>query len=130
MSPIVTTGDWMFLNRRKLLVSAAALGAASVLPSIARADDGDSIWDILSRNAMKKGVDPDKNTTAALQIIDTPEPILSFDTANNIQDAIAFYTQVVQQGGWTAPTRPTFNLSVGKSGGRAIIDLKRHLMLV
>src|ERR1700742_643201 len=58
----------MPLTRRKLLTSMTALGAAAAFPSLARADDsddGDSIWDILSRNARKKDVDPDKNTTAA-----------------------------------------------------------------
>src|SRR3569623_353885 len=121
----------MTLTRRKLLTSVAAFGAAAVLAPAARADDdeSDSIWDILQRNARMKSVDPDKNTTAALANIDTPEPILSFDTANNIQDAIAYYTQVVQAGGWDAPSRQTFGLSNGKDG-HAVIALKRHLIMV
>jgi len=117
----------MYLNRRKLLASAAALGLSALAPA-ARADEGDSIWDILARNSRKKDVDPNKNLASALSIIDTPEPILSFDTANNIQVAIAYYTQVVQQGGWQAPTRQTFGLAIGKDG-KAAIDLKRHLMI-
>jgi murein L,D-transpeptidase YcbB/YkuD len=120
----------MILTRRKLLASAAALGAAAAFaPGVRADDDSDSIWDILARNARMKEVDPNKNMTAALSIIDTPEPILSFDTANNIQTAIAYYSQVVQQGGWQPPTRQTYNLSNGKDG-RAVTDLKRHLMLV
>jgi len=121
----------MYLNRRKLLLSAAALGAAAAFPvaALAQDEESDSIWDILARNARKKDVDPDKNMTEAISIIDTPEPILSFDTANNIQNAIAYYTQVVQAGGWQPPSRQMFNLSNGKDG-RAVIDLKRHLMLV
>ena len=121
----------MHLNRRKLLTSAAALGAAALLPSWAFADDEeqDSIWDVLARNARKKDVNPDENLTKALSIIDTPEPILSFDTANNIAIAIQYYTQVVAQGGWEAPTRQTFGLANGKDG-KAVSTLKRHLMLV
>jgi murein L,D-transpeptidase YcbB/YkuD len=120
----------MILSRRKLLASAAAFGAAAAFATSPRADDdSDSIWDILAHNARMKEVDPDKNMTAALSIIDTPEPILSFDTANNIQTALAYYSQIVQQGGWQPPTRQTYNLSNGKDG-RAVTDLKRHLMLV
>jgi len=120
----------MPLTRRKLLASVAAIGMATAFAPAVRADDeNDSIWDILQHNARMKSVDPDKNTMAALATIDTPEPILSFDTANNIQDAIGYYTQVVQQGGWPVPSRQTFGLSNGKDG-HAVIDLKRHLILV
>lgn len=123
----------MLLNRRKLLTSAAALGLASAFATSAHAgsnstgDDSDSIWDILSRAKQAKANAPAKNA-AALQIIDTPEPILSFDTANNIQGAIAYYQQVVQAGGWQPASRQTFNLVLGKDE-RAVADLKRHLML-
>ncbi|HVY50838.1 MAG TPA: L,D-transpeptidase family protein [Devosia sp.] len=103
--------------------------SAAFAPAVRADDSSDSIWDILARNARKKQVDPDKNTAAALATIDTPEPILSFDTANNIQNAIAYYTQVVQQGGWQPPSRQTYNLQNGKDG-RVVTDLKRHLMLV
>ncbi len=119
----------MILNRRKLLTSAAAFGAVAAIPGLARADDEESIWDVLARNARKKDVNPEKNTVEALKIIDTPEPILSFDTAYNIQVAIGYYQQLVAAGGWEAPTRQTFGLANGKDG-RAVIPLKRHLMLV
>lgn len=120
----------MHLTRRRLLATVAAFGVSAAFATAARADsDSDSIWEILARNARKKEVNPDKNSTAALSIIDTPEPILSFDTANNIQQAIAYYQQVVQQGGWQPPSRQTYGLANGKDG-RAVIELKRHLMLV
>ena len=129
-SPTDLTGDWMHLNRRKLITSAAAFGAAAMLPSgVFAEENSDSIWDILARNARKKDVNPDENMTKALAIIDTPEPILSFDTAYNIQLAIQYYQQVVAQGGWEAPTRQTFGLANGKDG-KAVSTLKRHLMLV
>jgi murein L,D-transpeptidase YcbB/YkuD len=121
----------MFLNRRKLLSSAAALAAGMAIPTWARAQDESepSIWDILTRNARKKDVNPDKNSVEALATIDTPEPILSFDTAYNIQLAIGYYQQVVAAGGWEEPTRQTFGLENGKDG-RPAARLKRHLMLV
>ncbi|MEO6013378.1 MAG: L,D-transpeptidase family protein [Devosia sp.] len=121
----------MFLNRRKLLASAAALGAAAAFPAIARADDEleESIWDVMARNARKGKVDVDKNTVEALGTIDTPEPILSFDTANNLQVAINYYQQLVGMGGWEQPTRQTFKLAFGKEG-KAVALLKRQLMLV
>lgn len=121
----------MFLNRRRLISSVAALGAGMVIPGLAFGQDEEgepSIWDILTRNARKKDVNPDENTVKALSIIDTPEPILSFDTAYNIQLAMGYYQQVIAAGGWEAPTRQTFGLQNGKDG-RAVINLKRHLML-
>jgi murein L,D-transpeptidase YcbB/YkuD len=118
----------MILTRRKLLASAAFFGASAALASSVRADDSTSIWDMMEHNALMKAATPDKNTAAALSAIDTPEPILSFDTANNIQSAIAYYTEVVQQGGWDQPTRPMFRLSLGKSG-LAVAHLQKHLMI-
>ena len=117
----------MFLNRRKLLTSVAALAASMAVPGLSRAEE--SIWDVLARAGRKNELDVDRNTAAALQIIDTPEPILSFDTAYNIQNAMAYYQSVVAAGGWEAPTRQTFKLAIGKDG-RAVIGLKRHLMIV
>ena len=124
------TGDGMFLNRRKLLSSVAAVAASLAIPSIARAEaeDDTSIWDILAGNKRNKAVG-EKNNIDALTIIDTPEPILSFDTAYSVELAINYYQQVVAAGGWEQPTRQTFALANGKTG-RAVINLKRHLMLV
>ena len=120
----------MNLTRRKLLTSVAAFGVSAAFAQSVRADDGDadSIWDMMQHNAIMKAAKPDENTAAAIAAIDTPEPILSFDTANNIQGAIAYYTQVVQQGGWDQPTRPMFRLALGKSG-LAVAHLQKHLMI-
>jgi L,D-transpeptidase YcbB len=119
----------MLLTRRKLLTSMAAMGAAALV-SPARADDGDSIWDLLARNAMLKGANTDKNTSDALAIIDTPEPILSYDTEYNIELAIQYYQKIVAQGGWEPPARQWFNLSLGKDSGTAVAHLKRRLVQV
>ncbi|MEO7223850.1 MAG: peptidoglycan-binding protein, partial [Devosia sp.] len=100
-------------NRRQVLSSLAAFGCMMALPGQAHAE-GD--------------LSPDENTTRALAIVDTPEPILSLDTASSIQIATNYYQQVVAAGGWELPTRQTFKLQIGKDG-RAVIPLKRHLML-
>jgi L,D-transpeptidase YcbB len=119
----------MPLTRRKLLTSMAAVGAAALV-SPARADNGDSIWDMLARNAMLKGANTDKNTSDALSIIDTPEPILSYDTEYNIELAIQYYQKIVAQGGWEVPSRQWFGLSLGKDSGTTVAHLKRRLVQV
>ncbi len=108
----------MRLNRRKLLTSAAAFGAAVAMPGLARADD-ESIWDVLARKARKRERQPRRQHGAgAMTLIDTPEPILSFDTAYNLQLAIAVLPgSSSQAGGWDLPTRETFGLEAGQ--GRA-----------
>jgi murein L,D-transpeptidase YcbB/YkuD len=119
----------MLLNRRRLLTSLAALSAGMVLPQTAWAEDEGSIWDMLARNRLRADLDPNGNTEQALAIVDTPEPILSYDTAYNVQLAIGYYEKVVAMGGWEPPTRSTFNLMVGKSSG-AVVKLKRQLIIV
>ncbi len=121
----------MFLNRRKLLSSVAALAASMAIPGRAWAQDEQdepSIWDLLAGAKRSKAVGA-QNNVEAVAILDTPEPILSFDTAYSIQVATNYYQQVVAAGGWEQPTRQTFGLVNGKNG-RAVINLKRHLMLV
>ncbi len=96
-----------------------------------RADDaGGSIWDMLSHNALMKSANPDKNTATALATIDTTDPILSSDTAYNIQVAIQYYQQLVAQGGWEPPSRDLLNMSLGKGNSAAIAHLKQMLRLV
>ena len=119
----------MLLDRRRLLTSLAALSAGMVLPQAAWAEEEGSIWDLLARNRLRADVDPNGNTEQALALVDTPEPILSYDTAYNVQLAIGYYEKVVAMGGWEPPTRSTFNLMVGKSSG-AVVKLKRQLIIV
>jgi murein L,D-transpeptidase YcbB/YkuD len=117
----------MRLNRRKLLGSAAVLGTALAMPAIVRAQE-ESIWDTLTRGRMMRDTDKDGNTASALQLIDTIEPILSYDTAYNLQLAIQNHEQFIAAGGvWELPVRETFGLTLGKSG-RAVTDLKKRLM--
>lgn len=114
----------MRLTRRSLLRSAAILGAASTFPTLARAD---SIFDSFSRSQVLKTTDRAGNTQAALSTLDTTEPILSIDTANNLQAAIAQYVPFVAAGGWELVPREVFGLILGNSRP-AVLDLKRRLM--
>ena len=62
-----------------------------------------------TRNRILRGTDTNENTAAALSAIDTNEPILSFDTANNLQFAIAQYEQIVAAGGWDQIEQEVYN---------------------
>lgn len=97
------------------------------MPSIVRAQDG--FWDDLNRSRMMKDTDTEGNTATAKALIDTIEPILSFDTAYNLQAAIANYEAFVQvNGNWDEPTREMFGLKLGDNK-KAVAGLKRRLMI-
>lgn len=118
----------MRLNRRKLLTSMATLGASVAMPAVVTAQE-ESIWDMMTRNRVMRDVDKDGNTASARSLVDTIEPILSYDTAYNLQLAIQNYEQFVAvNGSWELPTRETFGLMLGKKG-RAVTALKRRLMV-
>ena len=114
----------MRLTRRKLLRSAAIFGAASAFPSLARAE---SIFDSFARNQVLKDTNRAENTQTALDTLQTTEPILSVDTANNLQAAIAQYIPFVQAGGWELLPKEAFGLILGNSRP-AVVNLKRRLM--
>lgn len=103
----------------------ALAGAAVALPTGARAQE--SILDMFGRNRVLREVDQAGNTSAAQALIETNEPILSFDTAYNLQLAISQYEPFVANGGWEEIPQEAYNLSVGKSG-KAAIQLKRRLI--
>jgi murein L,D-transpeptidase YcbB/YkuD len=104
------------------------MGAAAAFAPGVFAQDGevDSLWDMLERNRLR-GTDTSGSTAAALSAIDTNEPILSFDTANNLQFAIAYYEQIRAAGGWEPITDEVFKLTMGKDG-RGVETLRRRLM--
>ena len=116
----------MRLNRRNLLRSLALAGASAALTAAARAED-ESIWDMFARNRVLREVDQGGNTAAAQALIETNEPILSFDTAYNLQLAISQYEPFVAAGGWEEIPQEAYNLSIGK-GSKAVINLKRRMM--
>lgn len=120
----------MTFNRRKLLASAASLSLGLAIPSLVRAeDDGEDFWSIFNRDKAIKNVDQEGNTATARSLVDTIEPILSFDTAYNLQAAIANYEAFVQaRGSWDMPSRETFGLKLGDSR-KAAAQLKKRLMI-
>jgi murein L,D-transpeptidase YcbB/YkuD len=118
----------MRLNRRGFLTGAAGAAAGLALPHAAAAED-DSFWDIFNRDAALKGVDKEGATATAKTLVDSIEPILSFDTAYNLQLAIQNYEAfVAARGSWDLPSRDTFGLKLGDSR-RAVAALKKRLMI-
>lgn len=119
----------MRLNRRKFLGAVGTFGAVVALPAIARAQESRSIWDVFTRDRVMRDIDRDGNTASALSLIETVEPILSFDTAYNLQLAIQNYEQfVAARGSWDPPHRDWFGLRLGDSR-KAVQHLKRRLMI-
>ena len=97
------------------------------MPAVARAQDG--FWDMFNRESRMRNVDTSGNTATARSLVDTIEPILSFDTAYNLQLAIANYEAfIAANGSWDPPSRDMFGLSLGKSG-KPVLGLKRRLMV-
>lgn len=104
----------------------AMMGAGALLPAAARAD-GDSLWDMFARNRVLKNTDIQENTAEAKAIVASDEPILSLNTAGNIQNAIALYEPFVAAGGWGSVPQGAYKLVLGTSR-KAVVDLKRRLM--
>lgn len=112
------------ISRRGFLVGSSAL----VLTAPSLAQEEDSFWNSPSRGRLMRDTDQDGNTATAKSLVDTIEPILSYDTAYNLQLAIQNHEQFIAAGGgWEAPSRETFGLSVGKNG-KAVGQLKQRLM--
>lgn len=112
------------ITRRWLLGSAIS---AMLLTHGANAEE-ESIWDELARRDRAKNANTDQNSSIAQGLIDTSEPILSRDTAANLERAIQNYEQfVASTGSWEPPTRAMFRLKLGKASG-AVSTLKRRLM--
>ena len=85
------------------------------------------MFDMVNRGNVLRNVDKDSNTAAAEALIATNEPILSFDTAYNLQLAISQYEPFVANGGWEEVPQEAFRLLIGKSGA-SVIALKRRLI--
>src|SRR5690606_38038561 len=122
-SAVEISGDSMRLTRRSLLRYSAMAGASLAMPAIVRGQE--SIFDLMNRGNVLRNVDKDGNTAAAEALIATNEPILSFDTAYNLQLAISQYEPFVAAGGWEEVPQEAFRLMIGKSGP-AVIALKRR----
>jgi len=113
------------MQRRHLLRMAPLAGAFALLSPSAWAQE--SVWDMFARNRVLRDADRDGNTAAAQAAIDTDEPILSYDTANNLQLAIGHYEPFVAAGGWQEVSQHVLGLILGNSR-ESVISLKRRLM--
>lgn len=100
-----------------------AAGALVTLPAQAQ----ESIWDMMSRSRTLNQTDREANSVAALQAVDTIEPILSYDTANNLQLAITQYEPFVLAGGWEQVPQQAYGLIIGNARD-AVIAVKRRLI--
>ena len=119
----------MRLTRRNLLTFMGTLGAALAMPAIVRAEDDGGFWDMFNKDRRISSVDQEGNTATAKSLVDTIEPILSYDTSYNLQLAIQNYEAFIQANGtWDPPGRETFGLKLGDSR-RAAALLKRRLMI-
>ena len=97
------------------------------VPAVARAAD-DSVWDLLARNRVLRNTDREGNTASALDSIETREPILSFDTAYNLQLAILQHERIVADGGWDELPREVHGLIAGNER-RAVRRLRNRLVI-
>ncbi|SMQ62781.1 Tat (twin-arginine translocation) pathway signal sequence [Devosia lucknowensis] len=114
----------MRLTRRNFIRSAALAGASAALPAWAQ----DSVFDMLSGTSrVVRETDRDGNTAAAAALIATNEPILSFDTMNNLQLAISQYEPFVAAGGWEEIPQQAYQLILGNTSP-AVVQLKRRLI--
>lgn len=114
------------ISRRSLLAGVAALGATAIFSSGVIAQEL-SIWEQMALNRILRETNRGGNTAEALAAIDTPEPILSMDTAYNLELAIRKYEALVSQGGWEPLPREIFRLVAGNKR-RAVTKLKRRFM--
>ncbi len=113
-------------SRRQVIQGMTMLGATLAVPAAARAQD--SIFDTFARNRVLRNTDREGNTVAALDAIDTVEPILSVDTAHNLQLAIMQYEQIMAAGGWEQMPRDIFGLVAGVDR-RSVSRLRDRLIM-
>nr|WP_295888737.1 L,D-transpeptidase family protein [uncultured Devosia sp.] len=113
--------------KRRHFIGLVSLAAGGLVPLIARAQEGDSIWDMMARGRVLNEADREANSVAAMQAIDTVEPVLSYDTANNLLLAIAQYEPFVVAGGWEEVPQEAYQLILGNSRP-AVVALKRRLI--
>lgn len=97
----------------------------AAMSSHARAED--VVLENMKRAAALARTDREGNTVAALEAIDTYEPILSYDTAYNLELAILQHEQIIKNGGWGELARNAVGLVAGTTNG-AVGYVKRRLM--
>ena len=102
------------------------MGMAATLP-IMRPARAQSLWDMMNQTRTLSDAEQQANSAAAIQAIDTVEPILSYDTANNLQMAIAQYEPFVARGGWEQVPQETYGVTIGVNRD-GVVQLKRRLL--
>lgn len=122
----------MRLSRRLMLAGLASTGVSLAAPRsvVAQSETDDlTFWEEMRNSRMVRNTDRAGNTETARGLVDTIEPILSYDTAYNLQRAIQNYEAFVSaRGSWDLPNEDWFGLSLGKSR-RAVRELKIRLMI-
>ena len=112
------------MKRRDVLAGLSA-GALAAMASQVRAED--EVLANMKRALALANTDREGNTVAALDAIDTYEPILSFDTAYNLELAILQHEQIAKAGGWGTLARNSVGLVAGTTNS-AVGFVKRRLM--
>ena len=103
----------------------AVLGASTAMAGVSRGQE--SMFDMFSRNTVLRDADKAGNISAAEALVATNEPILSYDTLNNLQLAISQYEPFVARGGWEEIPQEAYGLVLGNSKP-AVVQLKRRLI--
>lgn len=101
-------------------------GAVAALPMI-QPSHAQSLWDMMNQSRTLTDAEREANSAAAIQAIETVEPILSYDTVNNLQMAIAQYEPFVARGGWEQVPQETYGVTMGVARD-GVVQLKRRLL--
>lgn len=104
------------------LLSTGAAGLSLISPARAQ-----SLWGMMNQGRSLSDAEREANSAAAIQAIDTVEPILSYDTANNLKLAIAQYEPFVLAGGWEEVPQETYGVTMGVRRD-GVVQLKRRLL--
>ncbi len=101
-------------SRRQVLKGLTFASASLLLPSFATSfARAETSQDGFARARVLRNTDREGNTIAALNAINSDQPILSIDTASNLQLAIMQYEQIVAKGGWKSLSKNVHGLIVG-----------------
>lgn len=103
-------------------VAAGAVGFSQAMPAQAQ-----SLWSMMNQGRTLTDAEREANSALAIQAIDSVEPILSHDTANNLKLAIAQYEPFVLAGGWEQVPQETYGVTMGVRRD-GVVQLKRRLL--
>lgn len=113
-------------SRRQVLTGIGAASAGALIPTHGFGQE--DFWTNFARNRALRNTNREANTNAAFDAIDTSEPILSFDTAYNLQLAIMQFERIADAGGWQEMSARQNGLIVGNER-RGVRELRQRLIL-